>query len=135
MKKIITIFVVSMLVFTMAIPAFAAENEGVIPRNADNSCLVSSANPTDSFYMDETVYANRTSIRVDLIKDSNYTGDGIITLRFYNSDTERYYSLAFEANRIGVYYKTVGYTLPEGRYTVEIAYTPCYINQLAINFH
>ena len=135
MKKIVAIFVVSMLVFTMAIPAFAAENEGVIPRSADNSCLVSSANPTDSFHMDETVYANRTNIRVELIKDSNYTGDGIITLRFYNEDVGRYYSLAFEANRIGVYNKTVGYTLPEGDYTVEIAYTPCYINQLAINFH
>lgn len=135
MKKFITMFVVFTLIFTMAIPAFAAENIEVTPRSGSNSLLVSTANPTDSFTMTKSVIANSTSVKFELIKDSNYTGNGIITLRLTNTSTGTNYSLAVAANRIGVYYNTIGVTLPAGSYTVSIASAPCRIFHLSINFH
>lgn len=107
MKKLISALLVFTFVFTMAIPAFAAETNEVSPRGGTNACLVSSANPTDSFYMGSTVQANSTRIRVDLNRDANYDGDDRITLRLYHVDSNRYYSLAFDANTVGVYRKTI----------------------------
>lgn len=134
MKKFIATIIVFAIAFTMVIPAFAAENAETTPRSASNSLLVSSANPTDSFSMDKTVVANSTSVKISLNRNSSYNGNGIITLRLYNSNTRQYYSLAVAANKIGVYSTTIGVTLPNGYYTVEIAYTPCTIYQLSINF-
>ena len=135
MKKFIATVIVFIMIFTTSFSVLAAENSEVTPRSGSNSLLVSSANPSDSFTMTKTVTANSTSVRFDLNRDSNYTGNGIITLHLRNSSTGSTYSIAVAANRTGVYYNTIGVTLPVGTYTAEIAYTPCTIYQLTINFH
>lgn len=131
MKKIITTFVVIMLVFTMAIPAFAVETSGVLPRNSDNSFLVSSEDPSDSFKLDRAVYANKTNVRFDLNRNGPCEDTDVITLKFTNTATHVNYYVAIRANDIGVNTRTIGVTIPAGNYNVSIANTPCYIYSLS----